>query len=449
MTRCVGAALLLWIAAGWPPRQQAAGELTGQWEFAVGLRTERLLITADRMPPQRRRVEVPHRVLEPNTALWYARDVTLPVGAALEVDADDGAQVFVGGRRLDNDRQWFRVPAHLTGPQRLVIRVLNNAMQGGLRRVAVIEARDVPAAAGTPAIAIPPGFDPVESLKFRSRMPAAADPCRFTAWADSQGGWTTFSQLVKLMAERNPAFSAGVGDLVPRGSDPLAWPEFIRSLEPLAARSAIVPVAGNHDYDGYYNNLRAELYEQWFGRESSTWFAWSCGPARFVAIDVNREFPIGITEGSSEWNWLQAETQSGRWKSAAWRILLVHQPPWSRSWAGYDGDAAVRRIVEPLVRDRGLDVVIAGHSHAYEHLVRTVGARTLHVLVTGGAGGSLEDVQAEKLSTATEKIAVQHHFLDATASASELTVEAIGLDGHALDRVVIPRRAPAKGEPDR
>ena len=94
-------------------------------------------------------------------------------------------------------------------------------------------------------------------------------------------------------------------------------------------------------------------------------------------------------------------------------------------------------------------MVIAGHSHAYEHLVRTVGVRTLHVLVTGGAGGSLEDVQPEKVSTVTEKIAVQHHFLDATASASELTVEAIGLDGRALDRVVIPRRAPAKGEPDR
>ncbi|HEY7497686.1 MAG TPA: metallophosphoesterase [Vicinamibacterales bacterium] len=441
MNRAVWIALA--VVGAIAPLQRAASDVTGTWEFAIGLRTERLLITADRMPLERQRVELPHRVLEPNTALWYARDLQLPLDAALEVEADDGAQVFVGGRRLANDRQWFRVPADLTGPRHVVIRVLNNAMNGGLRRVAIVAAREIPPADAA-AISIPPGFDPVETQEFRNRMPRPAEPCRFSVWADSQGGWTTFARLVTLMTARSPSFSAGIGDLVAHGSDARAWPELVRTLEPLAARAPIVPIAGNHEYDGYYNNLRAELYERWFGRESSTWFAWSCGPARFAAIDVNREFPIGITERSTEWEWLQTETQSGRWKSAAWRILLVHQPPWSRSWAGYDGDASVRRIVEPLVRDRGLDIVLSGHSHAYEHLVRSIDARTLHVLITGGAGGNLESVDAEKLSTEGERIAVRHHFLDATATTSALTFEAIDVDGNSLDRVTLSRDAAPK-----
>jgi hypothetical protein len=417
-------------------------DVAGPWEFAIGAKTERLLSTADRLPLARQTVPLPHRVAEPNTALWYTRELQLPLDSALEVDADDGAQVFVGGRRLENYRHWFRVPNDLTGPQRIVIRVLNNAMQGGLRRVALLRARDIPARPED-RITIPPGFDPVESQAFRSRMPAAADPCSFTVWGDSQGGWTTLGKLASLMAARKPSFSAGVGDLVSDGSDPLAWPQFVQALGPLAAISPIVPIAGNHDYDGHYNTLRAELYERWFGRETSTWFAWSCGPVRFAAIDVNREFPIGITESSTQWNWLQAETQSGRWKSAAWRVLLVHQPPWSRSWAGYDGDAAVRRIVEPLVRDRGLDVVIAAHSHAYEHLVRSIGPRTLHVLITGGAGGRLEDAQAEKLDTAAERVVVRHHFVHGAATATALTFDVVDLEGAAFDRVALSRDSPS------
>ena len=187
-------------------------------------------------------------------------------------------------------------------------------------------------------------------------------------WADSQSGWPTFERIVGLMAQREGAFSAGIGDLVSDGSNPDEWPRFVATLAPLAARTAIVPVVGNHDYDGSYNELRATLYEGWFRRATSTWFSWSCGPVRLVALDLNREFPIGISEGSTQWRWLHTEVRSEAWKNAGWRIVLVHQPPWSRSWAGYEGDEAVRRIVEPLVRDHGLSAVVSGHSHAYEYL---------------------------------------------------------------------------------
>ena len=62
-------------------------------------------------------------------------DIAAPAADRTRVDADDGAQVFVGGRRLRQHRQWFFVPPELTGRHRVVVRVLNNAMQGGLRRV--------------------------------------------------------------------------------------------------------------------------------------------------------------------------------------------------------------------------------------------------------------------------------------------------------------------------
>ena len=196
---------------------------------------------------------------------------------------------------------------------------------------------------------------------------------------------------------------------------------------------------------GLYNDLRATLYERWFRRESPTWFAWSCGPVRLVALDLNREFPIGVSHGSPQWEWLQREVRSDAWKNAGWRIVLVHQPPWSRSWAGYDGDEAVRRIVAPLVRDHGLNVVVSGHSHAYEYLVRPVSNGAVHVLITGGAGGSLEAPQPEMLGSTNNRLAVRHHFLYATADERELMFDAVDLDGQSFDRVTIDRPSSGKG----
>jgi hypothetical protein len=427
-------------------RPQSAAETADTWEFAVGQPDERLIAGAAQMPTIRQPVTLPHRVARPNTALWYAKDLSIPADAALEVDADDGAQVFVDGQRLECYRQWFAVPQGATGRRRVIVRVLNNAMQGGLRRVAFVDGARA-RTPSSPTISTPRGFEPVESRTFQEKMPGPGQPCAFTVWADSQSGWPTFERLVGLMASRAGAFSTGVGDLVSDGSDTDAWSRFVQTLAPLAARTAIVPVVGNHDYDGSYNDLRAALYERWFRRESPTWFAWSCGPMRLVALDLNREFPIGVSRRSPQWEWLQREVRTAAWKNAGWRIVLVHQPPWSRSWEGYHGDEAVRRIVEPLVRDHGLNVVVSGHSHAYEYLVRSVGTRAVHVLITGGAGGSLEAPQAEMLGAKHDRLAVRHHFLYATANERELTFDAVDLSGDSFDRVAIARMPSATAAP--
>jgi len=409
----------------------------GIWRHAVGHRAEGSQPVATPMPLDAGTVTLPHRVMEPNTALWYWRSMSIPAGSALLVDADDGAQVFIDGVRAEHHRQWFLVPES-PAPTRLVaVRVMNNAMQGGLRSVRVVPVAEVRRET-VEWPALPDGFAPVESRAFQSRMPAANQPCRFSAWADSQGGWPTFSRLVALMAARNPHFSVGVGDLVNDGSDPAAWRAFLSTMAPLVAQVPVVPVAGNHDYDGFYNTLRPQHYLDLFRPSGTTWFAWSCGSVRFVAIDMNTEFPLGVSAASAQHAWLMNEVQSPAWTGAAWRILLVHQPPWSRSWAGYSGDEAVRAIVEPLVNAHQLDLVIAGHSHAYERLARSVSGREVQVLITGGAGGGLEaPLVVEPPATGT--IVLRHHFVELTATRQVLTANAIDADGVSFDRWRINR----------
>lgn len=424
------AVLLTLVSHAWAPGLDT-------WTFVAGRPGEGLVEAAGHRPVGGESIVLPHRVLLPNRALWYTRTIDLPPDAVLRVVADDGAQVFVDGERLAHHRQWFFTRKGQHGRREVVVRVLNNAMAGGLRQVDVATRHDVLVAAG-PASPDLRGFDPVESKAFRSRMPAAGMPCRFVLWADSQGGWATFGRLVATMVEHQPHVAAGVGDLVADGSDPDAWFAFVRTLSPLARRASVVPIVGNHDYDGFYNALRSTWYERWFRPvDPSTWFAWSCGAVRFVALDLNREFPIGISPGSPQARWLAREVASPAWAGARWRVVLVHQPPWSRSWEGYDGDAAVRVIVERLARER-LDVVVSGHSHAYERFSRELEGRTVLQLITGGAGGSLE-APGPAHDQPDARLVLRHHVVRGVAAATGLRFEAVDTDGVVFDEVRIPQ----------
>ena len=441
MSRFVILVLWLWVALG-AAQQPAIVSVDGPWAFATGRRSERLHASVDQMPDASESVTLPHRVPAPNTALWYAADIQLPRYSALEVDADDGAQVFVGGRLLQRHRSRFFVPPEMAGRRRVVVRVLNNAVQGGLRRVALVDARQVAVATAEPRPSST-AVARVESDAFRRRMPQPEQPCAFTAWADSHSsaGLVTFRRLVERMSRRSDSFTVGVGNLVSDGSDPAPWPALLEALMSLNRRMPIVAIAGNHDYDGYYNDLRARQYERWFNRADRTWFAWSCGPARLVAINLNREFPIGIRFGPPT--------------SAAGSGLRRAQRPWGKSSLAHPPSppAAVVTLVAGLRGRRGdphdcrasgarprAERVISGHSHAYEHLVRQSGSRQLHILITGGAGGTLEDQAAESSSTSAERIAVRHHFLAVNATQETLAVEAVDLDGAVFDRVQLKPR---------
>jgi hypothetical protein len=417
--------MLLFVALAATPAQEPT--LADGWAYARGRDTETLHVVHTDVPSAAAIVRLPHRVNLPNTALWYSRDLDLPAGASLVVDADDGAQVWVGGARWRGRGDVFTAERPVAaGTHRVIVRVLNNAAQGGLRRVSVV-AGPASTAERLPAA---PWFEQPESAAFAARMPAPGEPCRFTLWGDSQGGWDTFAQLVNRMSEQPHHFSAGAGDLVNDGSNRDAWRRLSELLSALAGRAAVVPVVGNHDYDGYYDALESEAYTQMFNRRD-TWMAWTCGPMRVMAIDLNREFPLGIA--AEQRRWIEAEVASGAWRGARWRVLLAHQPPYSRSWPGYDGDAPMRSLAHELVVRHGLTLVVAGHSHAYEHLVRTIEGRPLHILITGGGGGGLEPNPTEEI-TLPDRVIVQHHFVRGVASSNSLAFEVVGVSGVVLDR---------------
>jgi hypothetical protein len=512
--------------------------LTEGWQWGLGDESEGL--EAKQVPTKlSATTDLPHRILQPNRSIWYKRVVSFGRSGRLVVQADDGAQIFVDGVAIKRESgNVFPVPALQRAV--LVVRVLNNAMAGGLRQVRWLNEMDweqwkikeqtkqrgamlarkqiliglpeakalVETAIGQPTQAhleaaealyknypllIGPWITagdqsrawisawgepthPVDlfvgpdslhlTLEGRQRgaivhfdihrwmdrpfyyrlvsgkvktpvyfVPPGNDaPRQFNVWADSQSGWKVFAKHLRGSAWAHDAFTVGVGDLVGNGADANEWMHFAGVLSSYAASRPAYLIPGNHDYDGYADDLRPVLFQQLVPRRPANYFSWYRGNCAFVALDPNAEFPIAVPQQSEQWKWLQAEVQSPAWKNATWRFVFVHQTLYSQGWAGYEGDQALRDLLEPLLEQARIDFVVSGHTHDYERLTRQYGAQKVTFFVVGGAGGELEPA-ASSATPAMDRLEKVYHVARVHVTENAIAWQVVDLQGNTIDQL--------------
>lgn len=481
---------------------------------------------------------LPHRIQLPDHSIWYQAKLDLEKGM-LHINADDGAQMWLNGERVRPE--WGNYfPIVNSGFQEITIRVINNAMAGGLRSVQLISEEEwasrkdltrrreilrelitkqelvidlteterglLKSAVANPstenlsaakeALKTKPillaepilqkssngqtylrwlssltgqaylvwgsnSLDlnrkselrseegiflaPVDTLAkfYRIIQEGLISPVyqfkenrrphnqRFMVWADSQSGWSVFDSIMKTANNHRPDFSVGAGDLVNQGDDKLEYLRLLRSLH--QGRFTHYPVPGNHDYDGYYEQLKAENYNRFLGLpKQRNYFAWREGDLAFIALDLNESFPIDLPKNSAQYQWFFDQLKSEGWTSAEWRFLVLHHPPYSQGWPGYSGEEAIRKLLEPLYESAKIDVVIAGHTHDYERLIKTFGNQKTAFLVVGGAGGGLEPIENSELPK-MDVVKSIHHFGIMDINGKVLSFQAIDLKNQVID----------------
>ncbi len=283
---------------------------------------------------------------------------------------------------------------------------------------------------------------PVVSPAYSFRTLPQSGPFAFTAWSDSHaneeehGNNDVYRQNINVMHRLPIAFTVGAGDLVENGNHKGSWENFFEVAAPLVSEIPIMLVGGNHDYDGCFEDLKSVYFERYARNiPKPQYFAWTAGNSRFAALDPNMYFPTGIPVGSAEYKWLMSELESPEWKKATWHFIFLHQPPYSQGWADYHGDIPIRDLFDPLVEKYGIDFIVAGHTHDYEHLTKTYGSQKLHLLIVGGMGGGLED---DTMSTepVMDKVIKRHHFGLFQVDGRKVTFSAVATDTRILDRFV-------------
>ena len=97
--------------------------------------------------------------------------------------------------------------------------------------------------------------------------------------------------------------------------------------------------------------------------QGSRYFTFHYGNAQFIVLT---HYDTSLTPGSPQYKWLVEQLNSPAWKSARWRFVYYHQPPYSVHWKEWDGDLNVRTYILPLLAKHGATMTLSGHTHSYE-----------------------------------------------------------------------------------
>ena len=142
----------------------------------------------------------------------------------------------------------------------------------------------------------------------------------------------------------------------------------------LLRRSAVWPTLGNHDgisadsatqtgpyYDIFTLPTRGEAGG--FPSGTEAYYAFDHANIHLIVLESHE---TDRSPGSAMLSWLAADLES---TTADWVIAFWHHPPYSKG--SHDSDAEfqlieMRENVLPILENGGVDLVLAGHSHAYE-----------------------------------------------------------------------------------
>jgi hypothetical protein len=188
------------------------------------------------------------------------------------------------------------------------------------------------------------------------------------------------------------------------------------STEVFARHTPFFWVRGNHEARGVW----ARALKSYLGLPGGRYYhAFDHGPVRFIVLDSGEDKPDDHREYGglvdfdayrrAEGEWLQGEVESPAFRRAAFRVVLLHQPPFFTEDVG----AAHREQAygrEHLTTQWGallngrVDLVVAAHTHRYA-MIEPAAGHDYPIVIGGGpkAGEGTVirvDVSAERLDLA-------------------------------------------------
>jgi predicted phosphodiesterase len=272
-------------------------------------------------------------------------------------------------------------------------------------------------------------------LTFRS-APVDTRPIRLAVFADAHRNEETLDIIAAQSLLDGVDGVVSVGDQISQPEED-QFDQYFAGLRPLLHRVPLWPVIGNHEAlgDAYFQSIvvpgaGVEWPELYYGvRFGNVWI----GALDLLDIQLSAAFGKDIAEIA----WLKSALESREARSARWRLLFIHEPPYSIGWGecdGYHGEQTLRNLLVPLAAEYNVAAIFSGHMHGYEHGK----VEGVELFVSGGAGGGL-DMSCETPEAFPSPWTAEyvHHSLVVDAGCDSLTVQARRLDGTTIETTTI------------
>ncbi|XP_051133896.1 purple acid phosphatase 18-like [Andrographis paniculata] len=247
-----------------------------------------------------------------------------------------------------------------------------------------------------------------EGPEFQLKTPPSEFPITFAVAGDlGQTEWTK-STLDHIDQCKYDVYMLP-GDLSYADYVQRRWDTFGELVQPLASARPWMVTQGNHEKEHIllleesfvsYNSRWKMPYRE-SGSSSNLYYSFEVAGVHVVMLGAYTDYD----EQSDQYTWLKSDLAKVDRVKTPWLLALFHVPWYNSNKAHQCEGDDMKAAMEPLLRAAGVDVVIAGHVHAYERSTRVHSGRPdpcgpVHITI--GDGGNREGLAHRYLNPQPE-----------------------------------------------
>jgi hypothetical protein len=266
------------------------------------------------------------------------------------------------------------------------------------------------------------------ALLLASPAPAQdAETISFAAFGD-YGDGPGATAVANLVKGRNVDYIVTVGDNCYHWK-PIAE-QVGKNYSDYVASGRFIPSLGNHDYTNHCGNNGVPgipaAYLAYFNLPNNErYYTLRKGPVEFFVADSNGHLPDGRCRNSIQALWIKAQLAAS---TAPWKIVVFHKAAFS------SGEHQSYECMRWPFEQWGADVVLNGHDHDYERVMRDDNndGRKLPYFVTGLGGQSIGEFGA-RVKGSVVRFTGKYGALFATATPTTLSFKFRTTAGRVVD----------------
>lgn len=232
--------------------------------------------------------------------------------------------------------------------------------------------------------------------EFQLKTPPSTFPITFAVAGDlGQTEWTKSTldhiKLCKYDLNLIP------GDLSYADYQQRFWDSFGVLVQPLASARPFMVTQGNHEKEKIlffespfqaFNSRWKMPYEE-SGSNSNLYYSFETTGVHVIMLGSYTEYD----ENSEQYAWLKEDLSKVDRERTPWLIALFHVPWYNSNYAHQGEGDTMKATMEPLLYAAGVDILFAGHVHAYERSERVYNnaldqCGAMHITI--GDGGNRE-----------------------------------------------------------
>lgn len=201
--------------------------------------------------------------------------------------------------------------------------------------------------------------------------------CRFTMVNDIHGNDSLFRILTANTRKSGSDFVIFNGDMLTQIESREQMVEgYMKSAgELFSGDLPVFAVRGNHEHRGSASYDYMKMFPTSTGQP---YYTFRQGPAFFIALDCGEDKPdndiryygLSLTDQLREEQavWLKDIVASEAYKSAPFKIVILHMPPDGNEQTGWHGMQEVRRLYLPILNEADIDLMLCGHLHRNRYI---------------------------------------------------------------------------------